>query len=97
MLMNVVYGIMTGTGTIDRLRMKQDNTYGDSDDEAIPLENIFGIGPYWTWPLPMDPVFPDFDLVMGFITPQRILREQVRAGGGTDGSVSDADSFGVPL
>jgi hypothetical protein len=46
----------------------------------------------------MDPVFPDFDFVMGYTTSQRILREQVRAAaGGTDGSVSVADSFGVPL
>lgn len=97
MLMNVVYGIMTGIGTIDRLKKKANNTLGDSDEEAIPLEHIFGIGPYWTWPLPIDPIFPDYDLVMGYSTPQRLLREQMRIGGGMDGSASVADSFGVPL
>ena len=97
MLMNVVYGIMTGIGTIDRLKKKANNTLSDSDEEAIPLEHIFGIGPYWTWALPMDPVYPDYDLVMGYSTPQRLLREQMRAGGGMDSSVSVADSFGIPI
>ncbi|GKY96344.1 hypothetical protein MPSEU_000594100 [Mayamaea pseudoterrestris] len=96
MLMNVVYGIMTGIGTIDRLKKKANNTLGDSEEEAIPLEHIFGIGAYWTWPLPVDPVFPDYDLVMGYSTPQRLLREQMRIGGGMDGS-SVADSYGMPV
>jgi hypothetical protein len=94
MLMNVVYGLMTGIGTIDRLKKKATNTLGDSDDEAIPLENVFGVGPYWTWPFPLDPVFIDYDEVMEYSTPQRLLREQMRAG---DGSVSMTDSFGIPV
>lgn len=95
--MNVVYGLMTGIGTIDRLKKKANNTLADSEEEAIPLENVFGIGPYWTWPLPMDPVFGDFDHVMGFSTPQRLLREQMKAGSNFDGGASVADSFGMPV
>ena len=48
-----------------------------SIDEPVPLVDIFGIGPWWTWPLPMDPLFEDFDAVMGYSTPQRLLREQI--------------------
>lgn len=76
--MNVVYGIMTGIGTIDRLKKKATGTMSDSEEECIPLVHIFGIGPLCTWPFPVDPIYPDFDLVMGYSTPQRLLREQMR-------------------
>ena len=29
-----------------------------------------------TWPFPMDPVFDDYDRVMGYCTPQRVDRER---------------------
>lgn len=76
MLMNVTYGIMTGIGTIDRLKKKATNTMGQSDEEPINLEDVFGIAGYHTWPFPIDPVFEDYDRVMGFSTPQRLSREQ---------------------
>eukprot|EP00591_Stephanopyxis_turris_P018300 CAMPEP_0195537230 /NCGR_PEP_ID=MMETSP0794_2-20130614/47571_1 /TAXON_ID=515487 /ORGANISM="Stephanopyxis turris, Strain CCMP 815" /LENGTH=75 /DNA_ID=CAMNT_0040670895 /DNA_START=395 /DNA_END=622 /DNA_ORIENTATION=+ len=50
----------------------------DSDEEPILLKDVFGIQGYWTWFLPMDPVFEDFDHVMGYSTPQRLLREQLK-------------------
>lgn len=77
MIMNVIYGILTGIGTIDRLKKKATSTMSHSIDEPVPLVDIFGIGPWWTWPLPMDPLFEDFDAVMGYSTPQRLLREQI--------------------
>lgn len=90
MIMNVIYGLMTGIGTIDRLKKKATNTMGDSEEEPIPLTDVFGIGPLWTWPLPMDPIFEDFDRVMGYSTPQRLLREQIlrekQDGGGSVGT-----------
>ena len=101
MLMNVVYGILTGIGTIDRLKKKATGTMGDSEEEPIPLRNIFGVGPYYTWPLPLDPIFPDYDRVMGYSTPQRLLREQMREGYNSNhnhndmggGSVVSRDSY----
>uniref|UniRef100_A0A7S1Y3T6 Palmitoyltransferase n=1 Tax=Grammatophora oceanica TaxID=210454 RepID=A0A7S1Y3T6_9STRA len=78
MLMNVTYGIITGTGTIDRLKKKATNTLYLSEDEPVPLEVVFGIQGYWSWFLPIDPVFADFDKIMGYSTPQRLLREQMR-------------------
>jgi len=77
MIMNVTYGIMTGVGTIDRLKKKATNTMNDSIEEPVPMKDIFGIGPWYTWPFPADPLFEDFDRVMGFSTPQRLLREQI--------------------
>jgi hypothetical protein len=77
-IMNVMYGIMTGVGTIDRLKKKADNTVFESDEEPIALKDIFGIQGYWTWALPIDPVFEDFDRVMGYSIPQRLLREKQR-------------------
>jgi palmitoyltransferase ZDHHC3/7/25 len=77
MLMNVLYGLMTGIGTIDRLKKKATNTMNESDEEPIPLTDVFGIGPFWAWPFPLDPLFDDFDRIMGFSTPQRLLREQI--------------------
>jgi len=80
---------MTGVGTIDRLKKKANDTVLDSDEEPIPLKDVFGIAGYHTWFFPIDPVFEDFDKVMGFSTPQRLLREQMKekdaGGGGGDG------------
>lgn len=78
MLMNVCYGLMTGIGTIDRLKKRANDTTLQSDEEPIPLKNVFGIDGYWTWLLPIDPTFEDYDCVMGYSTPQRLLREQLR-------------------
>jgi palmitoyltransferase ZDHHC3/7/25 len=76
MLMNVCYGIITGIGTIDRLKKKATNTMSQSDEAPIPLEDIFGIGPYYTWLLPMDPLFAEHDRVVGYTMPQRLDRER---------------------
>lgn len=98
MLMNVVYGILTGIGTIDRLKKKATNTMHQSDEEPIPLQDVFGIAGYHTWWLPMDPVFFDYDQVMGYSTPQRLLREQMRdttIGGGA--TAPDTPSVGLSV
>ena len=76
MLMNVCYGLMTGIGTIDRLKKKATNTMSQSDEEPTPLKDVFGIAGYHTWPFPVDPVFDDYDRVMGYSVPQRLVREQ---------------------
>jgi hypothetical protein len=76
--MNVTYGIMTGVGTIDRLKKKANNTVLESDEEPLPLKDIFGTQGYWTWFLPIDPVFDDWDRVLQYSTPQRLLREKGR-------------------
>ncbi len=88
MLMNVTYGIMTGIGTIDRLKKKATNTMSQSDEEPIALKDVFGIAGLHTWPFPIDPLFDDYDRVMGYSTPQRLLREQQfieRANSGSGG------------
>mmetsp|Transcript_43620 Transcript_43620/g.48874 ORF Transcript_43620/g.48874 Transcript_43620/m.48874 type:complete len:99 (+) Transcript_43620:1118-1414(+) len=78
MIMNVTYGIMTGVGTIDRLKKKAGGTMNDSEQEPIPLKDVFGIQGYWTWIFPIDPVFEDYDLVVGYSIPQRLMREKKR-------------------
>jgi len=78
MLMNVCYGLFSGIGTIDRLKKKATNVLHLADEEAIPLKDVFGIAGYHTWPFPVDPIFDDYDRVMGFSTPQRLLREQMK-------------------
>jgi hypothetical protein len=75
-LMTVMYTVMTGLTTIDRLKRKATNSLLESEDEPIDPEDIFGIQGYWTWPLPCDPVFEDYDRVMGYSTTERLLREQ---------------------
>ena len=79
MLMNVIYAVVTGASTIDRLKMKAANTWHDSTLEEMPLTNIFGIGPRWTWCLPVDPIFEDYDKLMGYATRQRLLRGDGRS------------------
>ena len=80
MIMNVTYGIMTGVGTIDRLKKKASNTVSEGEEEPLKLKDIFGIQGYWTWALPIDPIFEDFDLVLGYSIPQRLMREKQREG-----------------
>ena len=74
---NFPLGLMTGIGTIDRLKKKAMDTMMLAEEEPIPLKDVFGIAGYHTWLLPIDPVFDDYDRVMGFSTPQRLLREQI--------------------
>jgi len=84
MLMNVTYGVMTGIGTIDRLKKKAMDTMHLSDEKPIPLKDIFGIGGYYTWFIPVDPIFEDWDKTMGYATAQRLLREQMKEQSGGD-------------
>ena len=76
MLANVTFGVMTGSGTIDRLKRKYggENEY-EPDDPPLEFSDIFGIGSTLSCLLPIDPVFPDQDKVLGFSTTQRLLRE----------------------
>ena len=62
----------------------------ESDEEPIPLEDVFGIAGYHTWMIPCDPIFADYDKVMGYSTPQRLLREQMKEDTGT---VVGGDNF----
>jgi len=80
MLMNVTFGIMTGVGTIDRLKMKSEGTRNDSDAEPMKLKDVFGIQGYWTWVLPFDPIFEDHDRILKYSIPDRLRREHERAG-----------------
>lgn len=97
--MNVCYGIMTGIGTIDRLKKKATNTMSQSDEEPIDLIDVFGIGGYWTWVIPIDPVFEDYDRVMGYTMPQRLDRERQLlewTAGNSDVTIDRAASFELP-
>ena len=76
--MNVTYGIITGIGTIDRLKKKATGTIFESEEEPLKLKDIFGIQGYWTWAFPIDPIFEDYDKIMGYSIPQRLQREQER-------------------
>ncbi|KAL7521880.1 hypothetical protein ACHAWX_006572 [Stephanocyclus meneghinianus] len=73
MLSNITYGLMTGTGTIDRIKARE--SYSLSDERPIRLEDVFGIGLRLTWLFPTDPLFSDYDRVLGYSMPQRLLRE----------------------
>jgi hypothetical protein len=76
MLMSLMYSLFTGVGTVDRLQKKATNTWHESTEEPVPWRDIFGIAPIWTWPFPIDPIFDDYDRIMGYATPQRLLRAQ---------------------
>lgn len=94
MIANVTWGIMTGTGTIDRMKKTENNTVWDSDEESIPLTDVFGIGAWYTWPLPIDPLFDDYDRVMGYSTPQRLLRERTLRETNTPSVISSMGNAG---
>lgn len=75
MLANVVFGVITGSGMIDRLQRRMANAAEEADHPPLEFEDVFGIGPAYTWFLPTEPIFPDHDRVLGFSVPQRLLRE----------------------
>ena len=68
--------IITGIGTIDRVKRRAKKTLLDSDDEPMRLTDIFGIGHYIFWFLPTDPIFENYDRIMGYSTTPRLLREK---------------------
>lgn len=76
MILSVFWGITTGMGTIDRMKKQESDTFDESDDEPMQLIDIFGIGAYYTWLLPVDPLFNDHDRVMRYSSTQRLLREK---------------------
>lgn len=76
MLINVTFGIMTGMLTIDQMKKKANHTLLTCDNEPIPLKDVFGIGPLYTWPFPIDPIFDDHDRIMGYSTTHQLLREK---------------------
>lgn len=75
MLANVTFGIMTGSGTIDRLKRKYGDAKYEPDDPPLQFDEVFGTGSVLSCFLPIDPIFPDYDRVLGYSTPQRLLRE----------------------
>jgi len=83
---------MTGIGTIDRLKKKAMDTMLMSEEEPIQLKDVFGIAGYHTWLLPIDPVFDDYDRVMGYSTPQRLLREQMKEQGANNSNYYSGNS-----
>ena len=71
---------MSGMGTIDRMKRFAQSTTEYADEPPLQLRDIFGIGSFVSWFLPIDPLFPDYDNVLGYSMPQRLLRE------GSDGT-----------
>lgn len=94
MIANVAFGLVTGVGTIDRMKRNAGSASGGGGGEPGPVdpEAVFGMGPVWTWPFPVDPIFRDHDAVMGYSTPQRLLRERLLLddGGGSSEASSSA-------
>jgi hypothetical protein len=66
MLMNVIYGVMTGIGTIDRMKKKAAGTMHSAADPPLLLKRVFGVGPLWHWLLPIDPMHEDHGAVFGW-------------------------------
>ena len=48
----------------------------DLDAAPIPWKDVFGIDRHYTWFLPIDPVFEDYDKVMEYSTVPRLQREK---------------------
>ena len=76
MIVSVFWAIMTGMGTIDRMKKLEMRTFDQSDEAPIPWTHVFGVGPYITWLFPSDPIFHDYDEIMGYSNTQRLVREK---------------------
>ena len=85
--------IITGIGTIDRVKRRAKKTLLNSDDEPMLLTDIFGISGYHTWFIPVDPVFEDYDRIMGYSTTPRLLREKAFGAPQNQQITTSADGF----
>jgi hypothetical protein len=88
MVASITLGITTGLGTIDRMKIKATQNIGDTPQKAsplsweaaedpIPLNHVFGDQGYWTWWLPIDPIWDNYERVVGYATRDRLNREQL--------------------
>ena len=57
-----VYAIVTGIGTIDRMRKRGPK----GNFAAVPWVDVFGVDPLPMWFLPTDVKYRDFHRVMGY-------------------------------
>jgi hypothetical protein len=78
MLTNVARGVVTGVGTVDRLRKRAAGRWHGAAEEPVPLRRVVGAGPVWTWWLPVDPVFDDAPDVLGYSTKKKSAKQQHR-------------------
>uniref|UniRef100_A0A7S2WS54 Palmitoyltransferase n=1 Tax=Rhizochromulina marina TaxID=1034831 RepID=A0A7S2WS54_9STRA len=62
MIYNQVYAIMTGIGTIDRMKRRARTFH------LMPLDwsDVFGMDNWLLWPVPIDPTFEEEDQVLGY-------------------------------
>lgn len=65
MILNQVYGMATGLGTIDRMKLKKGDFYVE---EPVPFENVFGNDYVWCF-LPINPRFDHKEAVLGYCVP----------------------------
>lgn len=62
MILNQVYGLATGLGTIDRMKLKSDDP---EEGTPVPFEHVFGS--WWlAYFLPLDPYFSDPEAVFHY-------------------------------
>lgn len=76
MILSVSWLMTTGLGTIDRMKREYHANGGKTVHTPIPLKDVFGIQHRYTWFLPIDPVFEDYDRVMGYSMIPRLIREK---------------------
>lgn len=62
MILNQVYGLATGLGTIDRMKLKKGDFYVEN---PVPLNHVFGDDVWFYW-LPTAPVFTNRNDVFGY-------------------------------
>ena len=62
MLYNQVYAVLTGIGTIDRMKRRARHLH----HQPVPWADVFGVDSFLLWPLPVTPTFDDEDRVLGY-------------------------------
>jgi len=62
MIVNQIYGLVTGVGTIDRMKLKSEYL---PDEEPIPFNHVFG-DQWYTHLIPTDPVWENPEAVLHY-------------------------------
>ena len=64
-----------GTEETDGIWMQRNDPPGTILSAFVWVFDVFGMNRNITWLLPTEPLLPDYDRVVGFSMPQRLLRE----------------------
>ncbi|KAJ8608509.1 hypothetical protein CTAYLR_005717 [Chrysophaeum taylorii] len=90
-----ITSVVTGVGTIDRLKLAKGKTIAGGN--PLPLSAVFGNGTVMLWWVPIDPDFGDPpDAILGYRSPSYVSVKAAAAAAASSGEIAEANAH-LPL